>query len=118
MWGGGKKRPRSTVGETRILDRGHVQCAQLKFHTPGLPNYERVSIALALFYGGKDAGAHQSRTGGQMISARRAQLNTWGVWGPGTWAEHSICGVGGRGGPGELKRTKYYSTGAMCSVHS
>jgi len=46
-WTEGKKRPRPPVGMTRIRDRGHVQCAQLKFYTPGLPNYEGVSIALA-----------------------------------------------------------------------
>jgi len=61
MWGGGKKRPRPPVGMTRIRDRGHVQCAQLKFHTPGLPNYEGASIALASFYEGKGAGAHRFR---------------------------------------------------------
>jgi hypothetical protein len=59
----GKKRPRPTVGETRILDRGHVQCAQLKFHTPGLPNYEGVSIALASFC----YGAHIDGLGGWII---------------------------------------------------
>jgi len=35
-WAEGKKRPRPTVGETRILDRGHVQCAQAKVSHPRL----------------------------------------------------------------------------------
>ncbi len=48
-WTEGKKRPRPTVGETRILDRGHVQCAHLNSHTSGLQSYERASIALASF---------------------------------------------------------------------
>ena len=58
MWGGGKKRPRSTV--TRQPDwsgRDRIpRPCELQSHTPGLPNYERASIALAPFYEGKGAG--------------------------------------------------------------
>ena len=45
--------------------------------------------ALALFLWGKGAGTHRSRWLGskQTASARRAQLNIWGIWGPGTWAD-------------------------------
>ena len=53
MWGGGKKRPRSTV--TRQPDwsgRDRIpRPCELQSHTPGLPNYERASIALASLLG-------------------------------------------------------------------
>ena len=59
MWGGEEAAPTDSGGWGG-RDRIPIH-DELQSHTPGLPNYEGVSIALASFLWGKGAGAHLLR---------------------------------------------------------